>query len=445
MVDISTNRNKSSTLSQFLKVFEPVFTILALFLFSGGIITLVVTNGAGQGDGRNIPASAYNYSIINGSLVLVYLITFTLLILRWRKVLALVIKDRYISVYVGIFLLSYFWSDFPQETLKYGLSGVGCTAFGLYLATRYTPKEQIKILYWTFALMLISSIVMAIAVPQYAFMSGLHEGAFRGIFDHKNGFGQKMILGVLVFLITALDRKNKHNKHNWLSWLYIVVTIVLILFSKSGNALLGLVIMLTLFFISNILRSRYEIMISAFSACAILGLMAITWVGSNEDVFFAAIGEDATLTGRTEIWSYVWDMIQQRPWLGYGYKGFWHGLDGASAYVNLAFGPYGTGGIPHSHNGFLEIILATGFLGLSVFFIGFFVNLVKAIELIRKNRDMEVLWPLLYLTYTIISNIVENPLKAFDNLLWVLYAATIFTLINAKSYYAKENRSSNFY
>ena len=42
-----------------------------------------------------------------------------------------------------------------------------------------------------------------------------------------------------------------------------------------------------------------------------------------------------------------------------------------SAYVNLAFGPFGTEGVPHSHNGFLEILLATGFIGLSVFLIGF--------------------------------------------------------------------------
>ena len=443
MVDISANRNKSSILSQFLKLFEPAFTIVALFLFSRGIITLVITNGAGQGDGR-VTNTAYNYSIINGSLVLVYLITFTLLFLRWRKVLAVLVKDRYISIYLGIVLLSYFWSDFPQDTLKYGLSGVGATAFGLYLATRYTPKEQIKILFWTFVLMLFSSILMGIAIPQYGFMSGVHEGAFRGIFDHKNGFGQKMILGVLIFLIHALDRNNKGN--SWLPWLYVSISIVLILLSKSGNALLGLVIMLGLFFIARILRSSYEIMISAFSAFAILGLIAVTWFSSNEDVFFAAIGEDATLTGRTVIWQYVWDQIQQRPWLGYGYKGFWHYLDGASSYVNLAFGPYGSGGIPHSHNGFLEILLATGFLGLSIFSIGFFVNLFKSIALIRQNRDITALWPLLYLVYTIISNLVENPLKAFDNMLWVLYAATIFTLINAQSYYSKEeNKSSNSY
>lgn len=438
MVDLSNNLNKSSTLSKYLKVFESLFTVVSFFLFSKGIIALVVTNGAGQGDGR--AAANYNYSIINGSLILVYLITFTLLFLRWRKVLAVLMRERYISVYLGIFLLSYFWSDFPQDTLKYGLSGVGATAFGLYLATRYTPKEQMKILFWTFALMLISSIVMAIAVPQYGFMSGLHEGALRGIFGHKNGFGDKMVLATLIFLIQLLDRKSKNN--SWLLWIYVLVAITCVVLSKSGNALLGLAIMLTLFFIARILRSRYEIMISAFLSFAIVGLAGMAWFSGNQEVFFSAIGEDATLTGRTEIWKYVWDQIQQRPWLGYGYKGFWHYLDGGSAYVNLAFGPYGTSGVPHAHNGFLEILLATGVLGLSVFVIGYLINLVKAIALVRQSRDMETLWPLLYLIYVIVSNLVENPIKSFDNMSWVLYSSTIFSLLIYKSQYFRKEEST---
>lgn len=437
MVDLSRNVNKSSTISQYLRIFESLFTVVSFFLFSKGIIALIVTDGAGQGDGR--AAANYNYSIINGSLILVYLITFTLLFLRWRKVLAALMKERYISVYLGIFLLSYFWSDFPQDTLKYGLSGVGATAFGLYLATRYTPKEQMKILFWTFALMLISSILMAIAIPQYGFMSGEHEGALRGIFSHKNGFGDKMVLATLIFLIQLLDKKSKNN--SWLLWIYIFLALICVVLSKSGNALLGLVIMLTLFFIARILRSRYEIMISAFLSFAIVGLAGMTWFSSNEAVFFAAIGEDATLTGRTEIWQYVWDQIQQRPWLGYGYKGFWHNLDGASSYVNLAYGPYGNNGIPHAHNGFLEILLATGVLGLSVFLIGYLINLVKSIALVRQSRDMETFWPLLYLTYTIVSNLVENPIKSFDNMSWVLYSSTIFSLLIYKSKYFRKEES----
>ena len=438
MVDISPNLNKSSALSQFLRIFEPVFTIAAFFVFSKGILILIATNGASQG-GDSDP-STYNFAVINLSLLATYLVTFSLLVLRWRKVLAVLIKDKYISVYLGIALTSYFWSDFPQDTLKHGISAIGATAFGLYLGTRYTIKEQVKFLYWTFILIIITSVLLAIVIPKYAFMSGVHAGAFRGIFGHKNYFGPIMIVGLLIFLIKVFERI-KHNL--WLNWFYVFTCIVLIVLSRSGNATLMLAIMLCLFFISLILRSRYEIMISTFLTFAIIGLVGITWFSSNQAVFFAAIGEDPSLTGRTEIWGYIWDTIQQRPWLGYGYKGFWHHLDGASAYVNLAYGPYGPGGIPHAHNGFLEVLLATGFVGLSIFLTGFVINFFKAIVLIRTNRDMDAFWPLLYFTYIIVANIAETTLGSFANLRWIIYSAICFSLLNPQSQYLKDNKSSS--
>ena len=440
MVDISANQNKSSTLSQFLKVFEPAYTIVSLFLFSRGIIALILTNGASQGDGH--VSGADDFALASVFLSTVYMSTFVLLILRWRKVLTVLIKDKYISLYLGIFLLSYFWSDFPQDTFRVSLPGIGSVAFGLYFATRYTLKEQVKLLFWTFALMLITSIFLAVAIPKYAFMAGVHEGAFRGIFTHKNQFGPTMIIGLLIFLIKTLD-KNRNN--NWLLWFFVFSSIFLIVLSKSGNAMIMLAMMLPLFFITSILRAKYEVMISVFLTVAIVGLMGITWFNSNQEVFFAAIGEDPSLTGRTDIWKYVWDMIQQRPWLGYGYEGFWHNLEGASAYVNFSFGPFGPQGVPHSHNGFLEILLATGFVGLSVFLIGFAINFVKAIALIRTYRDMEALWPLLYLTYAIVANLAEIPVASFNNLFWVLYSATIFSLSTPPSQSLTDKNPSSSY
>ena len=94
----------------------------------------------------------------------------------------------------------------------------------------------------------------------------------------------------------------------------------------------------------------------------------------------------------------------------------------------FSVGPFGANGIPHSHNGFLEILLATGIIGLSVFLMGFVINFFKAIALIRNNRNIETMWPLLYLTYTILANIAEVPLSSFNNLQWVIYSATIFSL-----------------
>ena len=426
MVNLANKSNKTLTLGKLFQICELVFVFLSLFIFSGGILVLIVTRGASEGDGSDL--GSYNYLIINALKLIIYCTTFLLLVLRWKKVLAVVSKDRYITIYLAVFLLSCLWSQFPNETIEHSILGIGATSFGLYLATRYTLKEQLRLLFWWFVAVLILSIIFAVALPSYGLEQGIHAGALRGIFNHKNGFGQRMVMGTIIFLINALDKDK--NSHGWFSWFCVVSSIVLIILCQSGNALVSLTLVLVLLFIYRMLRSRYEIMISAFLTFAIIGLMGITWFTSNEKVVFAAIGRDATLTGRTEIWQYVWDMIQQRPWLGYGYKGFWHYLDGPSAYVNLAFGPYGGGGgVPHSHNGFLEILLAAGILGLSVFLIGFIVNIFKAVALIRANREMKAFWPLLFMTYIMIANLAETSFGSLDNIFWILYSATIFSLL----------------
>ncbi|WP_049558612.1 O-antigen ligase family protein, partial [Limnoraphis robusta] len=71
------------------------------------------------------------------------------------------------------------------------------------------------------------------------------------------------------------------------------------------------------------------------------------------------IGKDPSLTGRTDLWAWAREMIDKRPWLGYGYTAFWQGLDGGSAYIiRAARWP-----VPYSHNGILDLWLDIGLLG----------------------------------------------------------------------------------
>ena len=41
-----------------------------------------------------------------------------------------------------------------------------------------------------------------------------------------------------------------------------------------------------------------------------------------------ALGRDVELTGRLVLWPLVAQYIALRPYLGYGYYGFWRGVDG---------------------------------------------------------------------------------------------------------------------
>jgi exopolysaccharide production protein ExoQ len=81
------------------------------------------------------------------------------------------------------------------------------------------------------------------------------------------------------------------------------------------------------------------------------------------DTILELIGKDPTLTGRTEIWAYVIPDIWMKPWLGWGYFGFWQLANPAAFEISNAVHWV----VPHAHNGLLESLLEIGVLGTALF------------------------------------------------------------------------------
>ncbi|HLX37697.1 MAG TPA: O-antigen ligase family protein, partial [Candidatus Binataceae bacterium] len=69
-------------------------------------------------------------------------------------------------------------------------------------------------------------------------------------------------------------------------------------------------------------------------------------------------GDVTTLTGRTEMWSYVIQEIRARPLIGYGFS-----VSGAifqSKYFPIWFGPWDQGPQSSLHNGYLDHAIGVG-------------------------------------------------------------------------------------
>jgi O-antigen ligase len=418
-------QNKSST-NHLFRIFELVFSIISLVHISQAIVPLLLTGGASEGDGLSV--ASFDLSLSAKMSLLIYFITFALLILRWKKVFFTVSTNKFLWILIGIICFSYFWSVSPTQTFRFSIYAVGTTAFGLYLATRYTLKEQFDLLAWTYGLMIVLSLLFAIALPQYGLMGGVHEGALRGIFTHKNQFGAMMVPAGVIFLLKAF----RGEKNGWVYWLFLALTCALMVLSRSTTALGTLGIMLLLCLIYRIFRWRYEVMVSAILAVTVVALVGIILIAGSvdSDSIFNAIGKDTTFSGRTFIWEYVWDQIQKRFWLGYGLAAFWNGFDGPSGYVQLAMRIE----VIYAHNGFLDIWLSIGLIGLSVFAAGYFTMIAQSLALLRKSNSPEGFWPLLFLTYILLSNLTEGTITTMNSSFWAIYTAISYSLIIAKNH-----------
>ncbi len=407
-----------------LRLFELVFSVCSLLHLSNALVPLLISGGASEGDG--IDTSAFDYSLNAKIQLLIYFVSFIFLILRWKKVLPILIKGRFIWLLIIFACFSYFWSALPEQTFKSGIYAIGTTAFGLYLATRYTLKEQLDIFTWTFGVAVVLSLVFIVALPHYGIMGGVHAGALRGIYTHKNQFGIIIALASVVFFLKASAGESK----SWIFWLFMIVSVALVVMSRSTASLgnMGIILLSCLFY--RVFRWRYEMLVSTILGILVIGIAGmLVFINFFEsDLLFVALGKDATLSGRTDIWRYVWDMIQLRPWGGYGLTAFWNGLDGPSAYVKRAL----RFPVIYAHNGFLDLWLSIGFIGLSLFLIGFFYNIGKSLALLRRSNSPEGFWPLIFLTYILLSNIYEGTITTMNNIFWAVYVTLAFSLIVAR-------------
>ena len=405
-----------------LKVFEYLFSVFSLAHMSKAITELILTGGASEGDGINV--NALDLSINAKISVLIYLLTFLLLAMRWKRVLGAMSRNWPLLILIGVVCFSYFWSINPDDTLRFSIYAIGTTSFGLYLATRFTLDEQLEIIAWTYGLLLILSILFVVALPQYGTMAGVHDGAFRGVFTHKNQFGAFMAPAGVIFWLNALRGK----KYSWIYWCLLALSCGTMLMSRSTTALGTFMVMLLLCSVYRIFRWRYEIMVSAILAVTIIGLGALIYIAGYYDVLIGSVGKDTTLSGRTFIWEAVWHQIQLKPWFGYGLAAFWNGYQGPSAYVQLAVR------IPvvYAHNGFLDLWLSIGLTGVLVFVAGFFNTIVQSLKLLRKTNTPEGFWPLLFLSYILLSNLTEGTLSNLGSSFWAIYAAISYSLVIAK-------------
>ncbi len=347
----------------------------------------------------------------------IYSVTLLLLFALRKGAVKVVGRDKLSWLLLGIVISSTLWSTVPGTTLRRGMALAGTYLFGIYVATRYNLDEQLRLLAWTLGIIAILSLVVAIGMPTYGIDT---LGKWRGIYTQRNILARLMVLSSMVFLLLALSI----HKHRWIAWAMFGLSITLILLTTSKTALVSFLALLVLLVLYRALRFHYNLAVPL----SIFGVLTLTSVGilllSNSEILLKSLGKDATLTGRTELWDTVLEMIWKRPILGYGYGGFWTtNSNSPAAYVwnVIIWKPI------HSHNGLLNLGLDVGLLGVSVFVLGFVLNTMRAISWVRLTKTAEGFWPLIYMTFMFVYNLSESSLVGQNDFFWIIYVAISFS------------------
>jgi len=284
------------------------------------------------------------------------------------------------------------------------------------LAARTADMMRGVFLCYAFAAIL-NAVLILTGFSTESVADGLKIG-YPGYFQFKGILGECAAVAIMISFYEVLFP-------GWRRILGIIVavTAIYLMFVSQSKGSLGLALLAPLLagftlYIGKKLRSSPAIVLLPVPICYVV-LDAI--VGNLVNRLSWSIYGNYNLTGRTDIWFFVNSEIARRPLLGWGFKSFWlagpdsPSLTDAGGWIRK---------MPTAHNGYLDTIVDTGYVGLALFVIFIFMTL----HAIGRVADREPArgWLLLSIAlFVILVNFLETGWMHGADMLWVIFLIVV--------------------
>jgi exopolysaccharide production protein ExoQ len=403
-----TRRGEEMSSPRRRPIWEKLFATVALFLSTAALIPLLRTDGvATQPTAEGDPA-------IRKIWLLLYAVTLLLLFNQRVNVAGVMARNKLLFGTVAVAVASTTWSVDPTLTLRQAIALVLTTLFGVYLASAYSQAELLSLVSWLLAGIVCASIFFALFEPSYG-LDSERGNAWRGVFTTKNELGRMAAFAIAVWLLRVFTDR----RHSLVSLCVVAISIVTLLESSSSTGLLAVIIVIVFYALLPALRAHKSVAVPTAALLISGSFLGMAWLAAHPNSILSGVGADASLTGRTALWDVVWQMISIHPWLGWGYGAFWQGDAGPSAFVWSAVSWHP----PHAHDGFLDLWLGVGVVGLILFVAMLAYAFVRAFFYLRLRAGSLALFPFVFVLFVSVYSLSESTLFTQNTLFWILFVA----------------------
>jgi exopolysaccharide production protein ExoQ len=301
--------------------------------------------------------------------------------LSYRGTVQRVHLPMFITGFLVLFTLSFFWT---RNIFAWGdlfFSGV-VPAIAVVAALACMPTSAARRSLVTLSVvMLIYTLVytalnFSSSTTNIDYLTGFNTPGWRGSFVHKNSFATFGTVATAIMLNLP--------KRTWVKVAGTSAWVILLLLSRAVTGIIGLLAVFGAVLIAHGLRTSlrrhrlgYMAVTTAFGGA--LGLSAFLFAPRFADLF----GKDSTLSGRTKIWEGAADLIVREPIFGYGGGGLWanQAIEPTRTLVrSLGFTVF------HAHNGFIEVLLQLGLVGLILWIMSSIAVIARAARCIDVDR-----------------------------------------------------------
>jgi O-antigen ligase len=405
-----------------LRRLEQVFCILALMTFAGALAPYLYGFQLGSETSNRDFANEMSSGNIKFQVITLSIYSIGLLYIMAERIRIpqLLISNWALLTLTGFTLFSSFWSYYPEATFRRAFALLLTMTFAYYLVLRYTPRELLQLVAWALFLGAALSLTLVMLYPgSTIYHGGPLAGSWMGSFGHKNQLGRMMALGVVVFALLMIERGGKTR---WFTWIGLGFCGFLLAMSQSRASWITTIILLMFIPMLRFLRSTRLPMSLRVGSLMILGFVVLMAGTHFLVVGLEALGRDLTFSGRTSIWTYAMIAGMEHPMLGAGYRVFWT-PEGANYVYARIWAVIGNG-----HNGYLDIWLELGFVGLGLFLLMFFTAFKRAYSRLIRSDDIVGLFYPLILLYALVYSWTEKFLLEQSELIWVLIMITLIYL-----------------
>jgi exopolysaccharide production protein ExoQ len=285
-------------------------------------------------------------------------------IVQRRKIATAVLRSSWpIVLYFSFCLFTLLFSDFPGWGFKRWSRGLGDLVMVMIVVTENEPAAALRLFFSRSAFILFPASVLLVKyypdLSRYYSPEGLQ--LIGGVTTNKNILGVGtflLIMGALWQVLALLnDRKQPNRTRRLLAQCTLLALgLELLVMARSATSgacfALGAFLMLVIPLIRRRTVALHALILVILLAGGIAKLLGI------QGEVMKGMGRSSDFTGRTEIWKILQGM-DTNPIVGAGFETFWVGP--RLEYMNHIFP-----GINESHNGYLEVWLNLGGIGLSL-------------------------------------------------------------------------------
>ena len=378
-------------------------------------------NGAAEMGPEYVPTVGSPIDVAIFALLLVFALA--VLIHRGRRTFALLLPNWPILVYFLYCLFSVTWSSQPDIAVKRWIKSIDDLAIVLVVVTDPRPAAALKrLVSW------LGFVLMPLSVLFIRYFPVLGRGyGVDGTLVNKGVSTGKNQLGVIVLVISlctlwqvvTLWRSKGmpgRRRHLLAQGVLLVFGIWLLRLANSSTSLACFILGAVFIFVTNRPAFRRQPARLHALTLAIVVTAATMLLFGGQAIVASALGRQANLSGRTEIWAAV---IPAAPnaLIGAGYESFWMDPENVRKFAQGLVGWYHPEQLNEAHNGFIEVYLNLGWVGVCLIACVLIKGYLCGMAAFKRNPHLGGLM-LAYIVVAPIYSITEAGFRSPDPI-WI--------------------------